>query len=89
MFKKGYHPKAFLTRKRNVNRGLAVRSKIIAALEEGPLDVKRLSERIGMKHSSVLYHLRLLEAEKTAMKQRGTRLWKLTGAGQRRLIEGG
>ncbi|MBS7639869.1 MAG: hypothetical protein QXH97_00995 [Candidatus Bathyarchaeia archaeon] len=89
MFKGGYHPKAFLTRKRNVRRGLDVRSKIIAALERGSLDAKTISKRTGVKYSSILYHLHLLEAEKIAMKERRTRFWKLTGTGQRRLTECG
>jgi len=87
MFKEGYHPKAFLIRKRNVKRGLTVRSKIITALEERPLDAKSLAEKVGVSYSSVLHHLHLLEAEKTAVKHPKTRLWKLTGAGQQRLID--
>lgn len=88
MFKEGYHPKAFLVHKRNVKRGLRVRSKIIAALEKEPLNARSLSEKVGVSYSSVLYHLHLLEAEKTAIKHPKTRLWKLTGAGQQRLTNG-
>jgi len=87
MFREGYHPKAFLTRRRNVRRGLIVRSKIITALEREPLDAKSLAERVGVSYSSILHHLHLLEAEKTAVKHPKTRLWKLTGAGQQRLID--
>lgn len=87
MFKGDYHPKAFLTRKKNVKRGLIVRSKVIYALEkEGPLDAKRLAEKLGLSYSSVLHHLRLLKIEKTVVKQGKTGFWKLTGAGQQRLI---
>lgn len=87
MFKEGYHPKAFLIRKRNVKRGLAMRSKIITALEKKPLDAKTLAEKVGASYSSVLYHLHLLEVEKTAIKHPKTRLWKLTGVGQQRLTD--
>ncbi len=87
MFKEGYHPKAFLIHKRNVKRGLSVRSKIIATLEEGPLDTKRLAEKIGVSSSSVLHHLRLLKIEKIVTRQSKARLWKLTGIGQQRLTD--
>ncbi|MEM2341742.1 MAG: ArsR family transcriptional regulator [Candidatus Bathyarchaeia archaeon] len=76
-----------MTRKRNVRRGLTVRSKVIHVLErEGPLDTKRLAEKVGLSYSSVLHHLRLLKIEKIIVKQGKTGLWKLTGAGQQRLI---
>lgn len=88
MLKKGYHPKAFLTRRKNVTRGLTVRSSIIAALEkEGPLNAKKLAEKVNVSYSSILHHLRLLEIEKAVVRQSGTRLWKITGVGQQRLIE--
>ncbi len=87
MFREGYHPKAFLTRKRNVKRGLIVRSKIITALEEKPLDTKGLAEKVGASSSSILHHLRLLKIEKIITKHDKTRFWKLTGAGQQRLTD--
>jgi len=89
MFKGDYHPKAFLIHRKNVKRGLEVRSKIIDALEkEGPLDAKSLAEKVGVSYSSILHHLHLLEIERIIAKRSGTRLWKLTGAGQQRLIKG-
>ena len=84
-----YHPKAYLTHKRNVRRGLDARTRILVALEERPgLTVAQLAEATGLSRSSVRLHLRSLEREGVVAKK-GKRpyAWFLTGRGQARLTE--
>ena len=90
MFKIAHHPKAFLTQKRNVQRGLLARTRIILILEKDTSNVKRLAQETGSSYASVLYHLHLLEAE-NILTRKGKRssVWKLTGAGQQRLMDTG
>ena len=86
MFKVDHHPKAFLTLKRNVQRGLLARTRMILVLEKEVSNAKKLAQETGLSYASVLYHLHLLEAE-DILTRKGKRsyLWKLTGAGQQRL----
>jgi len=88
MFKIAHHPKAFLTQKRNVQRGLLARTRIISILEKDTSNAKRLAQETGLSYASVLYHLHLLGAE-NILTRRGKRpyVWKLTGAGQQRLTD--
>ena len=90
MFKIAYHPKAFLSQKRNVQRGLLARTQIILILEKDTGNAKKLAQETGLSYASVLYHLHLLEAE-NILTRRGKRscIWKLTGAGQKRLTDTG
>jgi predicted transcriptional regulator len=87
MLKLAHHPKAFLTLKRNVQPGLAARTQIISVLEKGACNSKIIIRKTGLSYSAVLYHLHLLEAE-NILNRRGSRpsVWKLTGAGQQRLM---
>ncbi len=88
MFKARYHPKAFLSQKRNVSRGLTARTKILSLLEKSPQSARMLAEKVGLRYASILHHLHLLEAE--SITTRGSEkpyLWRLTGAGQQRLID--
>ena len=89
MFKVIYHPKAFLTQKRNVQPGLSARTQILSILEERACGAKRISKETGLSYSVVLYHLHLLEAE-NILNHKGRRcyVWGLTGAGQQRLVGG-
>jgi predicted ArsR family transcriptional regulator len=89
MFKIAHHPKAFLTLKRNIQPGLSARTQIISALEKRACDAKTISKEKGLSYKTVLYHLHLLEAE-NILNHRGKRsyIWRLTGAGQQRLIGG-
>ncbi|MEA2089555.1 MAG: hypothetical protein U9O89_02190 [Thermoproteota archaeon] len=88
MFKKAYHPKAYLTRIRNIRPGLAARTKIVLVLEKKPLDAKTVAEQAEITYNVAIYHLHLLEAERI-VQHTGTRtyVWKLTGAGQKRLTD--
>ncbi len=84
-----YHPKAYLTHKRNVRPGLDARTKILAALERNPgLTVAQLAELTGLSRSSVRLHLSSLEKE-GIVARRGKRpyTWVLTGLGQARLTD--
>jgi len=89
MFKIDHHPKAFLTLKRNVEPGLSARTQILSVLEKRTCDAKSVSNETGLSYKTVLYHLHLLDAE-NILNHKGKRsyVWRLTGAGQQRLIGG-
>ena len=78
-----YDPNAYLSKRRNIDRGLERRSKI---LSEVGLTAKEIAEKSGLSYSSVLYHLKLLEEEKIVRRE-GKRpfKWRLTGLGQQKL----
>jgi len=86
MFKVAYHPKAFLSLKRNVKPGLLARTKIVLILEKKASNAKSIMQETGLSYASVLHHLHLLEAE-NILTRKGKRsyVWELTGAGQQRL----
>jgi predicted transcriptional regulator len=84
---KGFHPKAYLTRKRNVKAGLNARSKIIQALESGNKTIKEICEETGLNYSKVTYHIKLLLNEKIIKRINETKpySWALTEFGQQKL----
>lgn len=86
MLKVDYHPKAFLSLRRNVRPGLVARTKILSFLESGSSTTKDILKKCKLSYASVLHHLHLLEAENVVV-HKGKRLyvWELTGAGQQRL----
>lgn len=87
MFKSAYHPKAFLAVKKNVQQGLAKRTKILSLLQQVSLNAKELSQKTESSYKSVLYHLHLLEAEHIVARVEGRPyIWRLTGAGQQTLL---
>jgi predicted transcriptional regulator len=90
MFRIAHHPKAFLTLKRNVQRGLLARTRIILILEKEASNAKKLAQETGLSYASVLWHLHLLETE-NILSRKGKRsyVWELTGAGQQRLTDVG
>lgn len=83
-----FHPRAFLSHKRNVRLGLTARTRILQALEKRESDVKGIMALGQLKYNVVVHHLRLLEAERVAVKKGGKRpyVWQLTGVGQQRLV---
>jgi len=85
--KASFHPKAFLSQKRNVELGLKARTRIILALEKVASNAGNVANTTGLNYGIVLHHLHLLEAEKVVTRK-GNRpfLWELTGVGQQRLI---
>ena len=86
--KRVFHPRAFLSRKRNVRLGLVARTKILQALEKRESDTKGIMGLGELKYNVVAHHLHLLEAERVVVKKGGKRpyVWQLTGAGQQRLV---
>jgi len=90
MFKIAHHPKAFLTLKKNVQKGLLARTRIVSILEKEASNAKKLAQETGLNYASVLYHLHLLKAENIlTCKGKRPYLWELTGAGQQRLTDVG
>ncbi|MFB0501341.1 MAG: hypothetical protein ACETVP_02610 [Candidatus Bathyarchaeia archaeon] len=88
MLKEPYHPKAFLSLKRNVRPGLAVRTRVVLLLEKRMLNAKSIAQKTKLSYGVILHHLHLLEAENILVRK-GNRpyLWELTGAGQQRLTD--
>jgi predicted ArsR family transcriptional regulator len=86
MFKEAYHPKAFLSLRRNVRPGLVARTRIVLLLERRAFNAKTLAQETGLTYAAVLHHLHLLEVEDIVLRK-GKRpySWELTGAGQQRL----
>ena len=84
--KPNFHPKAFLSLKRNVKLGLIARTRILVVLEMAPAKVKEIADASKLSYKAVAHHLRLLEVEKvTTRKGNRPYVWQLTGAGQQRL----
>lgn len=83
-----YHPKAYLSSRRNIREGLSSRSKVLNLIEAEHLTAKEIANKTGLKYRSVLYHLKLLESE-GIVERKGKKpyLWLLTGRGQLRLDE--
>jgi predicted transcriptional regulator len=81
-----FHPKAFLSNKRNVKLGLVARTRILSELEKAPAKVKEIADTSKLSYTIVLHHLHLLEVEKVTTRS-GNRpfIWQLTGVGQQRL----
>jgi predicted ArsR family transcriptional regulator len=81
-----FHPKAFLSNKRNVKLGLVARTRILSELEKSPARVKEIADTSKLSYTVVLHHLHLLEVEKVTTRS-GNRpfIWQLTGVGQQRL----
>lgn len=82
-----YHPRAYLSKRRNLRTGLATRTMILNVLEEKPYTAKETALKTGKNYSSVLRQLHSLRAE-GIVDRRGQRLpyvWLTTGIGQQRL----
>jgi predicted transcriptional regulator len=84
--KANFHPKAFLSHKRNVKLGLVARTRILSELEKSPAKAKEIAETSKLSYKIVLHHVHLLEVEKVTTRS-GNRpyVWQLTGVGQQRL----
>jgi len=87
MAKLVFHPNAYLSETRNVQQGLASRTKILIVLERKNATAKMVSKESELNYGVVLHHLRLLEAEKIILRRENKKpySWKLTGMGQQRL----
>ena len=82
-----HNPRAILTKKRNVRRGIEARSQILNLLEADESTARQLADHTQMKYSKTTYHLRLLEMENSVKKRTHLRrnVWQITGFGQQRL----
>jgi len=87
--KRIFHPRAFLSLKRNVRLGLIARTRILQILERKESDVKGLVNSSGLRYGVVAHHLHLLLDERVVVKKSGKKpyVWQLTGAGQQRLVD--
>lgn len=87
MVKRVFHPRAFLSRKRNVKLGLSARTRLLQVLEKQESDTKNIVGLSGLHYGVVVHHLRLLEAERVVLRKSEKRpfVWQLTGVGQQRL----
>jgi len=88
LLKDRYHPKALLTKKRNVRLGLQARTRILFLLEKGASTTKAIGEETRLSYATALHHLHLLEGEAVVTREgRKIYRWQLTGAGQQRLTD--
>ena len=87
MAKAAFHPDAYLSQTRNVERGLISRTKVLRVLERESTIASALAEKSTLNYGVVYHHLRLLEAEKIVMRKGKAKpfYWELTGIGQQRL----
>jgi predicted ArsR family transcriptional regulator len=86
MAKLGYHPQAYLSRKRNVRRGLISRTQILTVLENRGDNAQTVAKETKLNYGVVLHHLRLLEAEGYVSRRNKRPIhWNMTGLGQQRL----
>jgi predicted transcriptional regulator len=90
MSKANYHPNAYLSRIRNVKRGLRARTRVLVVLDKNSADAKAIGKEAELHYSVVIHHLNLLRAE-GIVEQKGTKphVWAVTGMGQKRLVEVG
>jgi DNA-binding transcriptional ArsR family regulator len=88
MVKEVYHPKAYLSKVKNVKRGLEARTRILDVLEKRSIDAKTLANEAEMHYGVAMHHLKLLRVE-GIIERKGAkkpRVWVLTGVGQKRLV---
>jgi len=89
MRKHPYHPRAYMMGMRNVQRGLASRTKIITTIEDaGKARASEIGKKAGLGKACVNYHLKLLAGQKvvTSKKIGRSYTWTLTTYGQERLF---
>jgi hypothetical protein len=86
MVKETFHPNAYLSRIKNIKRGLRARSLVLNVLERHSADGKTIGSEAGLHYGVVVHHLKLLAAE-GLVEAKGSRphVWFLTGLGQKRL----
>lgn len=90
MLKEAYHPNAYLTNVRNISLGLRARTKILNALERCSGDARKIGNEAAMRYGVVMHHLKLLRSEGIVRREGGKPfVWRLTGAGQKRLVNTG
>jgi predicted transcriptional regulator len=82
-----FHPKAYLTSKRNVKAGLLSRSKILVVLERERKSASAIAKEASISYECVTYHLKALKKERLVEKLTKTKpfTWGLTPFGQQKL----
>lgn len=65
-----YHPNAYIPLRVNKRTGLEKRTKILNVLAKGEASLKSLQMEVGIRTSTLKYHLRLLEKHKIVEKRR-------------------
>jgi DNA-binding transcriptional ArsR family regulator len=86
MFREASHPKAYLSRIKNIKLGLQARTRILNVLDKSFVNARTISQETGMHYGVVMHHLRLLEAEGIVERKHSKpHIWVLTGIGQKRL----
>lgn len=82
-----FHPKAYLTSKRNVKAGLLSRSKILVVLERERKNASAIAKEASLSYECVTYHLKALKKERLVDKLTKTKpfTWGLTPFGQQKL----
>ena len=82
-----FHPKAYLTSKRNVKAGLLSRSKILVVLEMERKSASAIAKEASISYECVTYHLKTLKKERLVDRLTKTKpfTWGLTPFGQQKL----
>jgi predicted transcriptional regulator len=82
-----FHPKAYLTSKRNVKAGLLSRSKILVVLERERKTASAIAKEASLSYECVTYHLKTLKKERLVDKLTKAKpfTWELTPFGQQKL----
>ncbi len=85
--KSAFHPKAFLSLKRNVRSGLSARTLVLQVLEKDEVNIRKIVGLSRLSYGVITHHLRLLEAERVVVRKGEKKpfVWALTGVGQQRL----
>ncbi|MEN2974016.1 MAG: winged helix-turn-helix domain-containing protein [Candidatus Caldarchaeales archaeon] len=81
------NPRAYLSRIKNVKRGIDTRSRILEIISSKPSTLKNIAEEVKRSNSSVRRHLKNMEAEGIVKSYKYKRrvIWTQTGMGQTEL----
>jgi hypothetical protein len=87
MVKAIYHPNAYLSNIKNVNRGLVARTKLLITLEKTHGDARTIGREAELPYGVAMHHLKLLTKE-GIVNRKGNRpgIWTMSGFGQKRLV---
>jgi len=90
IIKETFHPRACLSKTKNIKLGLKARTKVLNVLEKHFGDAKSIAIEAEMHYGVVMHHLKLLTGE-DIVERKGSKphIWALTGLGQRRLVNSG
>lgn len=82
-----FHPKAYLTSRRNVKAGLISRTKILLVLEGGRKSAGHIAKEAALSYECVAYHLKSMKKDRLVDRLSRTKpfTWELTPFGQQKL----